>query len=192
MAKGDRQWHVPANTWHSGPPGGLSTNLNVGVDIAATLISTDSAANLDVPDSADEYVVERVIGQWMLHGDQASPAPYFVHNRIYPTVSDATTIILRDLTSPDDAESDFLYHSVHPWSSTYDGDIWGNWQQGQQPSPPALPGFMGRHGHVDVRVNRRIRQGFSLIWHTQLKGGVDPVNDEFILYLWLRMLLREA
>ncbi len=190
MAKGDRQWHVPLECWHNGPPGALAIQ-NVGVDIATTLIGTDTAGNLDVPDAADEYVVERVIGQWHLHGNQGTPVNYYVHNRIYPTVSDTSTIILRDLASADDAESDFLWHQVTGWSTTFDTDTWGNWQE--PASGVVQPvGFMGRMGHVDVRVNRRISQGFSLIWHTQLQGGVAPIDDEFNLYLWLRMLLREA
>lgn len=160
-------------------------------DIATVLISTDSVANLEVPDAADEYVVERVVGQYMLHGNQASPTNYFTHTRIYPTVSDAGAIILRDLVTPDDAESDFLWHQVAGWSSQWDTDTWGNWQNGGD-TVPQPSGFMGRMGHVDVRVNRRIKQGFSLIWHTQLKGAADPINGEFNLYLWLRMLLREG
>ncbi len=190
MAKGDRQWHVPAECWHSGPPGGVGI-LNIGADIATTLISTDSAANLDVPDNADEYVCERVVGQWMLHGNQASPSHAYVHNRIYPTTSDATTIVLRSLETADDAESDFLWHQVNAWTTTYDTDVWGNWQESGAGNPSGI-GFMGRFGHVDVRVNRRIRQGFSLIWHSQIQSAVAPLNGEFNLYLWLRMLLREA
>ncbi len=190
MSKGDRQWHVPADCWLPSIPGGLA-NGNIGVDIAVTLISTDSAVNLDVPDSASEYVVERVIGQWYLHGNQASPGNYWVHNRIYPTVSDADSIVIRDLTSADDAESDFLWHQISGWSAAFDTDIAGNWQNGGDTHFKNAD-FMGRMGHIDVRVNRKIKQGFSLIWHTQLKGAADPLDGEFNLHLWLRMLLREA
>ncbi len=190
MAKGDKQWHVPGECWHSGTPGAIGVQ-NIAEDIATVLIGTDSAGASDVPDAADEYVVERVIGQWMLHGNQATPANMFLHNRIYPTISDQGAIVLRDLVTPDDAESDFLWHQVSPWASAYDTDSWGNWQVPGAGSPSAI-GFMGRFGHIDVRVNRRIKQGFSLIWHTQLKGVVDPLDNEFNLYLWLRMLLREG
>ncbi len=191
MAKGDRQWHVPLECWDNGAPGGIHI-LNIGNDIATTLISTDSAdVGLDVPDNADEYIVERVIGQWNLHGNEASPQSYYVHNRVYPTVSDQSTIILRDLTSPDDAESDFLWHQVSGWDPNFDTDPFGDWTTGLQASPAPTP-FMGRHGHVDIRVNRRIKQGFSLIWHTQLSGPANAVDNEFNLHLWLRMLLREA
>ncbi len=190
MAKGDHQWHVPAGTWESGSPGGLGVG-NIGTDIVQTLISTDSAVNLDVPDAATEYVVERVVGQWMIHGNQATPGHFFVHQRVYPTVSDTDTVVVRDLTSPDDAESDFLWHAVSGWSTQFDTDTWGTWENGGDTSPVNV-GFMGRMGHIDIRVNRRIKQGFSLIWHTQFAGAVEPLDGEFNLYLWLRMLLREG
>ncbi len=190
MAKGDRQWHVPADCWDNGPPGGIHIP-NVADDLATVLISTDSAANLDVPDAADEYIVERVIGQWHLHGNQATPASFYIHSRIYPTISDATTVILRDLSTPDDAESDFLWHQVDAWHQSFDTDIFGNWGQPATAAPESV-GFMGRKGHIDVRVNRRIKQGFALVWHTQLVGAVAPLDNEFNLHLWCRMLLREG
>lgn len=193
MAKSaTRQWHVPALCWHVGSPGASGGIANVGNDIFTPLVQSEDRAGATlstVPDAADEWVVERVIGQYHFYGTQPAAMNAYFHSRIYPTLSDETSVALRDLTTQDDAESDFLWHQIDPWSAVYDGDDWGNWQAASSGNPTGER-FMGRFGHVDVRVNRRIRQGESLIWHTQIKGPIVPGDDEFWLRLWVRMLVR--
>lgn len=190
MAKGDRQWHVPQDCWHSGPPGSLG-HLNVGRDIFIPLVVGNTTTVGATPDAADEWVVERVIGQFLIRGDEDPVANRYLHHRIYPTAADDLTVTLRDLTKIEEAESDFLWHQVDPWASAFDGDTWGNWQLAGNGSPQ-INAYMGRFGHFDVRVNRRIRQGFALIWHTQLVGSIDPADNEFGIHMWCRVLLREG
>lgn len=189
MARGDRQWHVPSNCWKATGPGGAGTPSNVGFDIFTVLVGTDVGGTASVvPGAADEYVCERIIGQYMLVSSQLTPEDFFVHHRVYPTISDAASVALRDLTSDDDAESDFLWHSIEAWRASYNNDSFGNW--GPEPADDRY--FMGRSGHIDIRVNRRIRQGEALVWHTQLVGAAAPMDDSFFLKLWLRMLVKEG
>lgn len=191
MAKGDRQWHVSDVMWHNGPPSGLH-QANVGADLFFVIVQGDvGGVASTVPDASDEWVVERVVGQYAFTGAEVAPANYFMHHRIYPTISDATSVALRDLSSADEAESDFMWHQVDPWSTVYDGDTWGNWQQ-QSSGNPTGDRFMGRYGHVDVRVSRRIRQGEALIWHTQFVAAAPPQDNAFNGMFWLRALLRAA
>ena len=142
-----------------------------------------------VPDAADEWVCERIIGQYLITGNTEPATNAFLHHRVYPGMSDTTSVALRDLTTADDAESDFLWHQVDPWASVNDALVWGTWGSTTNGYPDQRQ-FMGRMGHVDIRVNRRIRQGEALVWHTQIASAVAPGDSEFQLFLWLRMLVR--
>lgn len=181
-------WHVPFNAWHQGAMFLGAGVQNIGRDCIVPLISTNPTGNSPVPDDVSNYVVKRIVGQWMLQGAQAVAENHVIHNRIYPVTSDNVSISLRTLDDDDDAESDFLWHQVSPWPQEYSGDLWGSWQAGS-PTLPHGPFSEGRHGNVDVKVNRKIRDGQDLIWHTQISGVNPPVNDEFDLFLWLRCLL---
>ncbi len=183
-------WHVPPATWYAGSPLALGGNSNTGQDIVATLVDTETAQTAR-PD-IDNFVVERIVGQYMLTKDAPSGeiADEFWHHRVYVAPTNATAIALRSLNTADEAESSFLWHQVDPMPVEYDGDIWGNWQQGSAPRPGATP-LMGRFGHVDIRVGRRLEGGEALIWHTQI---VPTPASNFFYYvkLWLRLLVREA
>ncbi len=184
-------WHVPKFTWHKGSPAAGSGVNNVGRDIAVSLVSTNPATQNAVPDDAGDWVVKRIIGQYLISMTQALAENYLLHSRIYPVTADDATVALRDLDDDDDAESDFLWHKVEPWALAYNGDLWGNWQLGGN-QLPASPFTGGRLGHIDVNVNRKITSGNDLIWHSYFAGGNAPVDDEADLFLWLRMLLVEA
>lgn len=191
LAKGDRQWHVADQMWHNGPPGGLHV-LNTDVDLFIVLCQGDvGGVASTVPDASDEWVVERIVGQYHFTATQPVPQTYFMHHRVYPTISDATSVALRDLSTADEAESDFCWHQVDPWPTQFEGDVWGDWQ-GETGYPVGNGEFMGRSGHVDIKVSRRIRQGEALIWHTQFVGAVAPADNEFNGIFWLRALLRQG
>jgi hypothetical protein len=138
----------------------------------------------------DNFVVERIIGQYMMSGDESVAASHFVHHRVYVADADSTGISLRNLAVGDDAETSFLWHRVEPWAIEYNGDLWGNWEKGGAATPPATA-WQGRHGNVDIRVGRRISGGSDLIWHTQLVPA-PAANLTMYLKLWLRMLVREV
>ncbi len=188
MASRNMFWHVPNACWHPGQIAGGTGNQNNARDIVVPLISTNPATNLAVPEDASDFVVKRIVGQYLIQGSQAVAENYIIHNRVYPTLSDAGSIGLRNLDTSDDAESDFLWHLVQPWQTAYDGDLWGNWQE-PSGSGAITPFRNGRLGDVDITVSRRIADGQDLIWHTQFTGGNAPADFEFDLYMWIRMLM---
>ncbi len=189
MARNSKMfWHVPSACWYNSSPVALGGIANVGADIVTTLVNTESGEG-DVPVN-DNFVIERIVGQYMLTGDEVVPTNHFLHSRVYVSDSDSTAIALRSLNTADDAETSFLWHQVDPWHSSWNGDAIGAWQSdGVAGSPFATP-WKGRLGHVDIKVGRRIEAGSSLIWHTQIQAS-PGANDVFYLKLWLRMLCRE-
>ncbi len=183
-------WHVPALCWHAGIQAAGSGNQNVLRDIVVSLISTNPPSNSAVPDDLSNFTCKRVVGQYLLIGNEPVAQQHMIHNRVYPTTSDNAAVAIRDLDGADDAESDFLWHKVEPWPSVFNSDLWGNWQTAGNAVPPAA--FRnGRMGDVDITVNRTIQDGQDLIWHTQIAGSNAPADDEFDLFLWLRMLVSE-
>ncbi len=181
-------WHVPPDAWHPAEPSAATGNANVLQDIVATLIDTESVQSAR-PD-VDNFVVERIVGQYMLNKDAPSGLDEFWHSRVYVAPTNATAIALRDLRTADEAESSFLWHQLDPMPAVYDGDVWGNWQEAVGPTPAATP-TMGRHGHIDIRVGRRLEGGEALIWHTQVHLPPAQNNTHFVK-LWLRLLVREG
>lgn len=181
-------WHVPPDAWYSGNPIALGGNANTNQDIVATLIDTETVQSAR-PD-IDNFVVERIVGQYMLTKDASVAANEFWHHRVYVAPTNATAIALRSLNTDDDAESSFLWHQVDPMPTTADGDAWGDWQLAPGGNPSATP-FMGRFGHVDIRVGRRLEGGEALIWHTQVVF-TPAANLTHYVKLWLRLLVREA
>lgn len=181
-------WHVSPNMWRAGQPSLAQGVGNVGSDIVVELISTETLQS-SVPEN-DNFVVERIIGQYMIVGDVTSPVDHFLHSRVYVAETDALSVALRTLSTADDAETSFLWHQVDPFPITYDGDVWGTWQQSGGGNPASTP-WKGRQGHIDIKVGRRLEGGEALIWHTQIVLA-PPANDDFRLSLWLRALVREG
>lgn len=192
MAKGRFYWFCPA--WDpQDVQGGLTPGAgNVGNDSIVNLINTDFADPGDP--RQDNFVVERIIGQYKLNAVSGAEAgDRVVHSRVYVADSDMDSIAIRDLYTADDADSSFLWHKVDAFDSSWIGTAWGNWQNGSATQP--APAFQnGRLGSFDIKVGRRVEEGQSLVWHTQWKnstgGALD--DDEFFVMLWVRLLMREG
>lgn len=191
MSKGKFYWYVPE--WGDdvatfSVPAGV---LNVGSDIIVRLIDTDFAS----PDDPrqDNFVVERIIGQYMLTaGATAAAGDRICHTRVYVADGDQTSVAARDLYLQDDADSSFLWHRVHAFADLWRGDQWGDWQNGSAGNP--ITSFSnGRSGAFDIKVGRRVEEGQALLWHTQVDvTGNPPADDTFGVLLWVRVLLREG
>ncbi len=183
-------WHVPNNGWHSSNPNPQLGVGNTNDDIVVPLIDSEIIPVTATPEH-DQWVVERIVGQWLLTSQEDAPVQHhYVHSRIYPVSADSVSVAIRSLQLAEEAESDFLWHHVSPWPTTFDTDTWGNWQTSGAGNPSGET-YMGRFGHFDVRVGRRIEQGTALIWHTQMVPAPTADND-FFLKLWLRLLVREG
>ncbi len=181
-------WHVPPNGWFSGSPGAPDDNTNVGGDIVVPLVDTETV--LSARPDMDNFVVERVVGQFQMHIDEDPAVKHYVHHRVYVAQGDATSVAIRDLKQEDDAETSFLFHRVQPWHQNWDADDFGDWQDGAA-GVPAHQGWMGRHGNFDIKVGRRLEGGDVLIWHVELVPA--PIaNDEAALRLWVRILVRQG
>ncbi len=190
MSKGKFYWHVPEWGGDDPTPSATAGVPNVDNDIVVELVNTDFAAPGDP--RQDNFVVERVIGQYMLRADaSASSVNRFVHNRVYVADGDQNAVSLRDLFSQDDADSSFLWHQVIPWEGGNNNEPWGSWVNGVA-GAPQVPFESGRLGNIDIRVGRRIEEGQSLIWHTQLFNGAILPSNDFFLHLWCRVLMREG
>ncbi len=189
MAKSKLFWHVPGpSCWFTGAPVALGGNSNVLGDIVVTLISAEGGEG-NRPE-LDNFVVERIVGQYQVSGDETAAANHFLHHRVYVADADAAAIALRNLTQADDAETSFLWHQVDPWSNSVDGDIFGTWVTDHGVGQPSATPWMGRYGNVDIKVGRKISGGRDLIWHTQIIAA-PAANNTIYLKLWLRMLVRE-
>ncbi len=152
------------------------------------LIDTETAQSAHP--EIDGFVCERIVGQMQTVVDQAIPRDHFLHHRVYVAPTNSAATALRSLNSADEAESSFLWHQVEPCSAALNGFVYGTWS-GETSSRPGGRQFMGRFGHIDIRVGRRLEGGEALIWHTQI---VNPpaADNTFGLKLWLRLLVREA
>jgi len=183
-------WHVPDGCWYGGSLGGPGIG-NVANDIIVPLVDTEELAGAEptVP-NRDEFVVERIVGQWLLWGEEPVAYSWLVHERYYVTQGTAATLAIRDLAALGESDTSFLFHRVNPHSGAANGNVWGSWT-----------GFLGGDvlagppplGFRDIRVGRRISEGEALIMHLQLAGNVHiPEDESYQLYLWLRMLIREG
>ncbi len=162
----------------------------MGADQIVTLVNTESVgAQADVS-VLDQFVVERIVGQYLMTTIESVAVNRYGHHRVYVADTDATSVAIRDLIIADDAETSFLWHQVDPMSNALQNDIFGTWNHHGAGQPEATP-WMGRLGNIDIKVGRRIDQGSSLIWHTQFEPA-PPADNTWFLKLWLRMLVREA
>jgi len=183
-------WHVPGpSCWFVGPPVALGGNANVAGDIVVTLISAEGGEG-NRPE-LDNFVVERIVGQYMFTADESVAVRHHLHSRVYVADADASSIALRVLTQADDAETSFLWHQVDPWDTAQDGTQFGSWNDSGAGARPRVTPWMGRNGHVDIKVGRQIGGGRDLIWHTTIVNA-PAADNTFYLKLWLRMLVREA
>ncbi len=182
-------WHVPVWADVSSPTQGNGVS-NVGDDIFVELLNSDFAPPADP--RQDNFVVERIIGQYMLvSSGTAESGSRIVHHRIYVVDGDQNTHQFRDIFSQDDADSSFLWHLVEGVSASSVGGVFGSWRK-EGANEPQKPFERGRLGSFDVRVGRRVDEGQSLIWHTQLDNQGELVNGTWDLIMWVRVLMREA
>lgn len=184
-----RTWHVSDNMWYNQIPGFGGLNGNLGNDIVVPLVSSDlelGAGNSAYPE-AESFVVERVIGQFLMVSNTETAVNAFLHHRIYPVEQEFNTFAIRDLSQPENAETDFLWHRVEMWWPQQVNNLFGTWYAIGSTTP-----FQDcRMGHFDVKVNRRLRQGECLIFHTQVVGGVaPPVDNTYFIHMWARALVR--
>lgn len=186
-------WHVSDEAWDPGAP--VNAGIpNQGVDIVLVLVDTEEpvAAEPVVPER-DDFVVERIIGQFMIRGEQPVQRNYFIHERVYVVDAGGGVVALRDLAAASEADTSFLYHNVTQWMAEMNSDTWGQWQEAAVDNRPSVSNSM-IHGPFfrDIKVGRRIREGEALIYHWQLVGTVDPGDAEFSVKPWLRTLVRSA
>jgi len=184
-------WHVPLGCWSNQYPNAIigAGAGNSGEDIIQFLVDTETVQS-DRPD-IDRFVVERIVGQYQVIGAETEAAPYMVHHRVYVADADSSSIALRNLGTADEAETSFLWHQVETWNVHWNNGVFGNWAGGNTLTPTTRQ-FMGRMGHVDIRVGRAIEGGQILCWHTQFRGAVAPEDDEFDICFWLRILVRHG
>ncbi len=192
MSRGKFYWFCPQ--WDGqAVQGGAAPGIgNLGNDIAISLIDTDFADPGDP--RQDNFVVERIIGQYKVNAITGAPGgDRVIHHRVYVADSDTTSIALRNLYTADDADSSFLWHKVDTFADNQIGQAWGNWRNGND-AEPQIPFQNGRLGGFDIKVGRRVEEGQTLVWHTQVHQSVAiPLEDEqFFLMLWIRLLMREA
>ncbi len=191
MSRGKFYWYCPA--WYAGDDpasGGASEIDNVGNDLVIELLNTDFAAPGDP--RQDNFVVERIIGQYIVRGkSNAEVGDRYMHHRVYVADGDQTSVSLRNLFTQDDADSSFLWHKVEGYDGTFIGLNWGTWANGGD-ADLANPFMAGRLGSFDIKVGRRVEEGTSLIWHTQLNNTGILADDTWTLQMWVRCLLREG
>lgn len=183
MAKGNLFWHVPV--WFNGPPdAGEGDATNIGANAAVALIDEHDIVHI----GQDNFVCERIIGQYQYTAEQAIAADRYIHSRIYVCQADDTTLALRDLNTAADADSSFLWHNVEQFQVAQNNTSLGSWASSGssgQNQPSAM-----RNGSFDIRVNRRVNEGTAMIF----QGAIFPIpiNLEFHLKMWCRLLIREA
>ncbi len=184
MAKGNLFWHVPE--WFGGTPGFLGVD-NVGSDIIVELVNTEDVASL----AQDNFIVERVVGQYLVTSSEVSPPDRFLHSRVYVTMGDVGSLFTRDLTTADDADTSFMFTKVEPFPAAIANENWGTWTGDSRSVVRNAGGVNDRLGFFDIRVGRRVDEGTSLIWHSEFTGAT-PGSGQLHMQMWVRVLLKEA
>ena len=181
-------WHVPPGGWYEGSPVIAAGVGNFGNDIVVPLVDAETAAISSKPE-IDNFIVERVIGQYMISTNESIGTQRFMHHRVYVADADLATIALRVLDTASEAETSFLWHKVEYASELLAAAPGGTWQNNGPVD--SEQGAVDRRGSFDIRVGRRVEQGTALLWHTQLEPA--PVADDLVfLKLWVRLLVREG
>ncbi len=193
MARSKYHWYAPIWT-DAGPFVPSTGEANIGNEIVVNLLNTDWAPPGDP--IADNFVVERVIGQYMLHSSaSAADVDRIVHHRVYVAPSDETTVSLREISLLDDADTSFLWHHVEGFNAGWAGENWGTWRTPNDGQYSATgSSWKGRHGNFDIGVGRYVGEGTSLLWHTSLQSSSfgQLVDDTWALMMWVRVLMKEA
>lgn len=196
MASSPMFWHVPA--WYSGSPSSIAGHPNVGRDIVIELLETETAGDSIAPDS---YWVERIVGQYQVTGFKAvgSINDAYLHHRVYKCMSGDNYLFLRDLATEDDADTSWMMHKVEIFDDSLQGSNVGSWSGPggananglvhQTLTPP-----ISRAGGFDIKVGRKVNEGESLVWQTQIQDitGGAPADDTYFLKMWVRVLLRKV
>ncbi len=188
----DLFWHVPR--WQASGPEVTLGVQNVADNIVVELLETETASQNIEPDN---YWVERIVGQQLLtvfrgpNGE--TPPDVFRHTRVYVAAADLGGVDLRDLRSPDDADTSWLMHKVSLIDSVNQLDEpLGTWDDFYGQVPQKYSGAISVPGGFDIRVGRKVTEGMSLVWHDQLVSDGTVIDDStFALKMWCRVLLRK-
>lgn len=158
--------------------------------------------------SETDIRVTRIIGQYRVSfGGVEFPDAIcryvFLHHRMYVVSGDGTNVFNRDLTLANDADSDMMWNQVEMFGRSQivssDQAIYGTWgingASSVDSAQTVRPFMNGRMGHFDVKVDRRVEEGESLCWKTQLEAGSPgaasgPDAGFMYLDLWLRCLVK--
>lgn len=185
-------WHVASGGWASGDPTTAGI-LNVGRDIVLVLVDSEEPTGEEpvVPEQ-DDFVVERIIGQWKLTGAQPAGTNLYVHERVYVVDSEPGSLALRDIANRREADTSFLYHQVTAWDAGWNADVWGNWASSGLVTDRVGTYRNGGPYFRDIRVGRKVLEGHALVYHLQLEGVAIPTDGNFSAQFWMRTLLRKA
>lgn len=158
--------------------------------------------------SETDVRVTRIIGQYRVWFNgvefpDALARSLYIHNRVYVVSGDGTNIFNRDLTNIIDADADMLWNQIDfmarsQLSSTDQANMgtWGGAGPGSTDTYANVkPFMMGRMGHFDIKVDRRIEEGESLVWKTQLEPGNNalasgPNMGRMYIDMWVRCLVK--
>ncbi len=185
-------WHVPPGAWATLDPTVNGVDSVAG-DVVILLVDAESGVASAHPE-IDNFVVERIVGQYMIKMHAVTPPPVGmgIAHRVYVTDADTTSVAFRNLNTADDAETSFLWHQVDAMAEDLNNDPFGSWQRPSSGARPRLTPTptMGRYGHIDIRVGRRLEGGEALVWHSQSIPA--QIDDSWSIKLWLRFLVREG
>lgn len=188
-------WHVSDQAWTQADAGGPGIP-NVLRDIVLILVeSMEPLADEPVVPSNDEFVVERVIGQWKMNGlETAGATTRMFMERCYVTTGNAESVALRNLWTDDEADTSFLFTKTNVWVASHDGDALGNWTgQGLNNHVNDLHASPVGLFYRDIRVGRRIKEGEMLVYHWQFNDSVTiPSSGSYWVQPWIRTLVRQG
>ncbi len=192
MAKKRFFWHVPPSAWANIDPT-VNGVASVGGNVVMLLVDAESGVTSAHPE-IDNFVVERIVGQYMFKMHAITPPPQGagVVSRVYVADADQAAVTIRDLNTADDAETSFLWNQVDALDPELNNEVFGSWtflSTALQPQVRPTP-TMGRYGHVDIRVGRRLEGGDALLWHSQFLPAA--LDGSYSVKLWLRLLVREG
>lgn len=219
MARSRYHWYTPywglAATWAVDNADSATWGQSV------ELINPDTNITDDLLQSSVR--VTRIVGQyaWSFEGvesvDSGLNGRQWLHHRVYPVSGDGVNYFTRFLFEEQDADSDFMWHHIEsPMtrigtmplveqqrfnSMAPTQEVMVNSSARDLLVPPVSDLFMGRRGHVDIKVDRTIDEGQGLLWRTEWGDGnqgsrsLPWINStvgtwDMNLYLWLRMLIK--
>lgn len=188
----DLFWHVPV--WFEGktPANAVGSVQSVGANLFVELLETDTASSNLAPDN---YWVERIVGQVLFQRNTAESdsGNWYLQHRVYVTPASNTGIVLRDLSLADDADTSWMFNKTELMLEGVGGTTQGDWSPTVSNPSPTFNAAMSRNGGIDIRVGRKVSEGESLIWHSQIIAEVSGnlVNSQLVMKAWIRVLLRQ-